>query len=249
MNPVGMLRDGFRGTSLLVVGGKGDIGAAVAHQAAELGACVIVASRSARNDDKPPQDGEIVERQCDATSLESVRGLHAVINDWFGCLDILVNSAGTTKSVPAAEIAHLTDEISAEVFSSNSLAPLRLVREMLPLLQRGLDPVVVHVSSVAARTGQGSNIAYSGAKAALDAMTVAWAKAFAPVRFVNVAPSALSNGFVPDRTPEFLERTVSLTPMARLALADEVAAAILVAARCLTMTTGVTIPVDGGRHL
>lgn len=249
MNPAELLRHGFEGTSVLVVGGRGDIGAAVARQAAEMGARVVVASRRAATAAAAPSSGEVVEFPVDIGDLASVRALRDRLSGWFDAIDVVVNAAGSTYSVPAGDLHRLGDEIVDEVFASNALGPVRLVRELLPLLQTGADPVVVHVSSVAARTGQGSNTAYSGAKAALDAMVVAWAKVLAPIRFVNIAPSALANDFVPDRRPDFFERTIAATPMGRLATANEVATAILVAARCLTMTTGVVIAVDGGRHL
>lgn len=249
MNPADLLRTGFDGASVLVVGGRGDIGAAVARQASELGARVVVASRRAATGAAAPSAGEVAEFPVDLGDARSVRALRDCLEQWFGSIDVVVNAAGSTRSVPAGDLYRLSDEIADEVFASNALGPIRLVREALPLLRLGTDPVVVQVSSVAARTGQGSNTAYSGAKAALDAMVIAWAKALAPIRFVNVAPSALANDFVPGRGADFFERTVAATPMGRLATADEVAAAILVAARCLTMTTGVVIAVDGGRHL
>ena len=244
-----MVRRGFDGAVVVVIGGRGDIGAAVARQVADLGSRVVVASRGAACADVPPERGETAEFPVDITDLASVQVLYERMSRWFGRVDVLVNAAGATTSVPAAEVEQLSDEIVGEVFESNALGPVRLVREMLPLLRKGSDPVVVQVSSVAARTGQGSNTAYSGAKAALDAMVIAWAKALAPIRFVNIAPSALANDFVPGRRPDFFDRTIAATPMGRLATSDEVAAAILVAARCLTMTTGVVITVDGGRHL
>jgi 3-oxoacyl-[acyl-carrier protein] reductase len=125
-----------------------------------------------------------------------------------------------------------------------------VIRDLTPVLRAGVDPCVVNVSSVAARTGVGSNIAYVGAKAAMDAMTVSLAKALAPeIRLLSVAPSALETDFVQGRGRDFIDRTIAATPLGRLATPTEVANAILVAARLLTMTTGTTIYVDGGRHL
>lgn len=250
-NPAELLREGFADAVVVVLGGRGDIGSAVAAQAASLGAQVVAASRRPVEPGRSgrPAIGEVAEAQVDVDDLASVRRFAGVLDEWFGRIDVLVNSAGVTQSVPAGDPSLLTDDVVDIVFRSNAMAPVRVVRELLPLLRAGRDPAVIHVSSVAARTGQGSNTAYSGAKAAVDAMAIAWAKALAPIRFVNVAPSALANDFVPGRDASFLERTVAATPMGRLATSDEVASAVLVAARCLTMTTGVTIAVDGGRHL
>ncbi len=64
-----------------------------------------------------------------------------------------------------------------------------------------------------------------------------------------MAPSALETDFAKARSPDFIARTIAATPMGRLATPTEVANAILVGARLLTMTTGSTIYVDGGRHL
>jgi 3-oxoacyl-[acyl-carrier protein] reductase len=51
--------------------------------------------------------------------------------------------------------------------------------------------VAVTVSSIAASTGSGSNIAYCGAKAAVDTMTMSLARVLAPeVRVLTVAPAA-----------------------------------------------------------
>jgi 3-oxoacyl-[acyl-carrier protein] reductase len=81
-------------------------------------------------------------------------------------------------------------------------------------------------------------------------MSIGLAKALAPdIRVVGVAPSALETDFVKGRGAEFLDATIAATPLRRLTTVTEVAAAVLCAARVLTATTGVTIAVDGGRHL
>lgn len=235
----------LHGQVIVVIGGHGDIGLAVCRRAHDSGAKVVAASRRAA-----PAAAQWESLVVDVTSLDSVRAFAAEIELRYGRIDLLVNAAGSTHTVAPSDLAGLTDDTVRDVFEMNAIAPLRVVRECMPLLLRGTDPVVVQVSSVAARTGQGSNIAYGAAKAALDASALALAKAFGPhVRFVNVAPSALDNDFVPGRGPEFLQRTIAATPLGRLATAEEVATAILVAARGLTATTGITIAVDGGRHL
>jgi 3-oxoacyl-[acyl-carrier protein] reductase len=188
-----------------------DIGSAACRQATELGAHVA-ASRRGGAGAGPPAPGTAVSVVIDITDLSSVTSALRMVEEWFGRIDVLVNAAGITHSVPAHDLHLLTDELIGEVFASNAMAPIRLVRESLPLLRQGLDPVVVQVSSVAARTGQGSNIAYVGAKAALDAMTAAWARSLAPIRFVDVAPSALSNTFVPDRPQEWSSPVVQPGP-------------------------------------
>lgn len=249
MEPDERLRTGLTDAVVLVVGGCGDIGSAVTRQCLALGATVIAASRTPRTLEGAPGDRLHLE-SVDLEDLTSVRTLMATVEHHFGRLDVMVNSAGSTTTIAPERLDLLSDDVLNQAFQSHAVAPLRLIREAEPLLRRGKDPVIVNVSSVAARTGRGSNIAYGAAKAALDAAVLALAKALGPsIRLVNVAPSALDNDFVPGRSPNFLQQTVANTPLGRLASSDEVATAIITAARLLTATTGVTIAVDGGRHL
>ena len=250
---LGLLAEGFRGARALIVGGAGGIGAETTIQLRALGARVVIASRRGPEPAavRPPAaDGDLAAIGVDLTQPESIRALAAWVERELGGLDILVNTAGVTRTVPLRAIEQLDDATIDEVMASNAAGVLRIIRDLTPALRRGQAPCVVNVSSVAARTGVGSNVAYVGAKAAMDAMTVALAKALAPeIRLVNVAPSALDTDFAKGRGPEFIARTIAATPLGRLATPREVANAVLAGARLLTMTTGSTIYVDGGRHL
>lgn len=241
-----LLRDGFRGAVVVVIGGAGGIGAQVVEQATRLGARVVVASRSPATSEA---DG-VRHARVDLTDAASIRAFADWVGQELGRIDVLVNTAGVTRSVPLKTIELLDDETIDIVMASNAGGVLKLIRDLVPWLRAGREPCVVNVSSVAARTGVGSNIAYVGAKAAMDAMTISLAKALAPeIRLVNVAPSALETDFAKGRGRDFVDRTIAATPLGRLATTTEVANAILCAARLLTMTTGSTIFVDGGRHL
>ncbi len=247
------MADSFANERVVVIGGAGGIGAEVVGQLTALGARVAVASRRGRPTDfglAAPVPGEALAVEVDITEPASIRRLATWVEHSFGGLDLLINTAGVTRSIPLAQLDQLDDETIDLVMTSNASGVLRAIRDLTPCLRAGRKPCVVNVSSVAARTGIGSNIAYVGAKAALDAMTVSLAKALAPdIRVLSVAPSALETDFAKGRSADFMERTIRATPLARLATPVEVANAILVAARLLTMTTGVTLYVDGGRHL
>lgn len=244
------LTRGFDDAVVVVIGGAGGVGRAVCTASAALGARVVSASRRGDVDAAAPEAGEIVDVRLDLTQPSSIAAFADWIGRSLGRIDVLVLSAGVTRSAPAGDLTRLDDDLISLVFESNTLGPLRAVRDLRPWLDRGQDPVIVNVSSVAARTGVGSNLAYVGAKGAMDAMMIGLAKALAPrIRMVGVAPSALDTDFAQGRGPDFIARTVAATPLGRLATTDEVADAVLCAARLLPMTTGVTIFVDGGRHL
>ncbi|MBN8845826.1 MAG: SDR family oxidoreductase [Sphingomonadales bacterium] len=238
---------GFAGATILVVGGRGGVGSAVVDQALALDARVVSASRRGIVDWDAPTSGTMSEARLDLEDAASISAFAEAIRRKLGAIDILVLAGGTSRQTP---LETLDDATIDTVFATNAIGPLRLIRDLSPMLKAGVDPVIVNISSVAARTGLGSNIAYGGAKAAMDAMLLALAKALAPlVRTVSIAPSALETPFAAGRGPEFIARTIAVTPLGRLASLEEVATAVLLAARGLSFTTGAVIPVDGGRSL
>ena len=110
--------------------------------------------------------------------------------------------------------------------------------------------VVVNISSIAARTAMGSNVMYCASKAALDNMTQSLARALAPaVRVISVSPGLVDGEFVKSLNPEWRNQQAKLTPLGRLTLPAEVAAAVVAAVRDLTFTTGCVLAIDGGRPL
>jgi 3-oxoacyl-[acyl-carrier protein] reductase len=247
------LAEGFRDAIVVVVGGRGGIGREVVRQVLELGGRAVVVSSSAGSiefDGAAFERDRVVTVHADIRVPADLRRLATEIGKAAGRIDVLVNTAGSSTQVPLRQIEALTDELIDDIFRANAIGVLATIRELVPLLRNGRDPVIVNISSVAARTGQGSNLAYAGAKAAVDAMSIGLAKALAPdIRVVGIAPSALATDFVRGRGADFLDATIKATPLRRLTTVTEVAAAVLCAARILTATTGVTIAVDGGRHL
>ena len=176
--------------------------------------------------------------------------LASTVTERLGRTDILVNAAGMTRPVAHQDLAALTDELIDEVFKVNWRGPFATVRAFRPLLAASGDGLVVNISSIAATTGVGSSIAYCGAKAGLDIMTVALARALAPaIRVLAVSPGVVDTEFVAGRTAEQNAKIAAGTPLKRVASTEEVARAVLACATHLTFSTGSIIQVDGGRHL
>ncbi len=242
------------GKVAFISGGSGGIGAAAAGLLAEAGATIILGYH--RNPTKAaavavalPGSGHVAlpAPMDDSAALGKLAG---EIGDRFGRLDILVNSAGMTRPVPHPDLDGLTDEIIDEVFRVNWRGPFATIRAMRPWLQQSPAGLIVNVSSIAATTGVGSSIAYCGAKAGLDVMTVALARALAPeIRVLAVSPGVVDTEFVAGRTAEMNAKIAASTPLRRVASTAEVAKAVLACATLLTFSTGSIIQVDGGRHL
>ena len=125
-----------------------------------------------------------------------------------------------------------------------------MIRACKSLLMSDEGNLVVNISSVAAQTGIGSNVAYYTSKAAMDSMTRSLARALAPqIRVVSVSPGWVLGDYARQFDTAYIQAQTDLTPMGRLATPDDVANAVLALATTLTFTTGGIIPVDGGRPL
>ncbi|MEU4512390.1 SDR family NAD(P)-dependent oxidoreductase [Nonomuraea wenchangensis] len=118
-----------------------------------------------------------------------------------GGLDVLVNNAGIEGRLEGnlvAGAAETTAGLMRQVFETNVFGLVRVTHAFLPLLRRSAAPVVVNVSSgLASLTGMAApgtpayaypGVAYPASKAAVNMVTVQYAKAFPNMRVNAVEP-------------------------------------------------------------
>lgn len=238
----------------VVTGGAGGIGSAICKRLAESGVFVIITYNS---------------NAAKATALlNKLKGtnhsiFHAPVNDSaaltklatfikekYGKLDILVNNAGITTPVAHDDLDGLTDEWIDNIFTTNFRGAFAMIRACKNLLMKSDDALVVNISSVAAVSGIGSNVAYCASKAAMDSLTRSLARALAPkIRVVSVSPGWVMGEYAKTVDPIFLQKQLDATPLNRFATPEDVADAVYALATTLKFTTGSIIPVDGGRLL
>jgi 3-oxoacyl-[acyl-carrier protein] reductase len=246
--------DRLDGRTALIAGGLGAVGRATARRLALLGARVVVLHRK---DDAQadafvaslPGEGHFPVR-ASITDSPSLALAAQAVKARADSLHILVNAAGFTQPVPAADLEALTDELIDSIFTANWRGVFATIRAFHPLLKASGDGLIVNVSSIAALTGTGSNLAYGAAKAGVDLMGKALGRALAPeVRILTVSPGVVDSAFVPGRGADFNAKAAASTPLKRIGRADDVAAAIEACATRLRFATGQTFVVDGGRSL
>ncbi|WVT76607.1 SDR family oxidoreductase (plasmid) [Sinorhizobium chiapasense] len=242
------------GKVAVVTGGSGGIGSETCRLLAEAGARVAIGYRSSAEQARTLKESLAGEgHMTEAVSIEDSRSID-VFRDRvlveMGGADILVNSAGITKPIQHGDLDALTDDLIDEIFVNNWRGVFATIRAFAPALKERGDGLVVNVSSIAAFTGVGSNVAYCGAKAGLDIMTKSLARALAPaIRVLSVSPGAVDTQFVPGRGREFNDKVAATTPLKRVTSPVDVAEAIVACATHLKFSTGDRIVVDGGRHL
>jgi 3-oxoacyl-[acyl-carrier protein] reductase len=182
---------------------------------------------------------------ADLTTDAGCAELFDTIRARFETLDVLVNNAGgmiVRQSVRALTRAHLLDTFALNAFSAMHLTGL-----CVELLERGRNPCVVNVSSIAMRHGAPSATAYGASKAAVDSFTRGAASELAPrVRVNAVAPGIIDTRFHERVTPPAkMEQFIANTPLRRAGTVVDVARTI----RFLVdneFITGETIDCNGG---
>jgi NAD(P)-dependent dehydrogenase (short-subunit alcohol dehydrogenase family) len=236
----------------LVTGGSTGIGRAVALELSQSGAQVIVSGRHERElRETATRHAGItwvvadVSRPADAAALlEEVRRRHRR-------LDILVNNAGIA---PVAPLPDATPEHVRRVFDVNVHGLIEVTRHALPLL-RQTRGTIVNVASVAADQPFANLSVYSASKAAVLALTRAWAQELASlgIRVNVVSPGPIETlilektGLPRERIDEIGSGMMSQVPLGRFGKPEEVAAVVgfLVSPQS-SFVTGAQYAVGGG---
>lgn len=244
----------LHGQIAVVTGGGGGIGSAICRRLAAAGAQVVITYHSDAQKANAAAEslagvGHLV-LHCPVDDAAAQRELARAVSETYGRLDILVNNAGISKSVPHDDLKALDDELIDRIFRVNFRGAFASIRALKPLLGAGAGGVVINITSIAGRTGVGSNVAYCASKAAMDSMTRSLARALAPqIRVLSVSPGWV-NGEYAQRMPRALiAEQEDKTPLGRIAEAEDVAEAVFAAVAHLRFSTGDIIPVDGGRPL
>ena len=148
----------------LVTGGGGGIGSAICRRFAASGARVILTYRQSAEKTQAVADNLVGEghlvAQASVTDSAALSQLAAQVSEQYGRLDVLVNNAGITRPVPHDDLTGLDDELIDSIFRTNWRGAFASIRAFKELLMADDGSTVINISSVAAITGIGSNVAY-----------------------------------------------------------------------------------------
>ncbi|MGB3684580.1 MAG: SDR family NAD(P)-dependent oxidoreductase [Ornithinimicrobium sp.] len=147
-----------------VVGASGALGSRIAAEVSNRGGHLILVGRDEERLQGVDIDGavRVVADLGDATAGEKV--VHAA-NEQHGRLDGLINAAGV---VAFGNLADTDDEVIEELFLTNVIGPLWMLRRAIPALSQS-QGFVLNISAIVAEQPMPGMAAYSGSKAALSA--------------------------------------------------------------------------------
>ncbi len=178
------------GLVVAVVGASGELGSRIARGAAERGAHVVLVGRDERRLRGIVEGASVVVGDLGDAGLGD-RVVAAAV-ERHGGLDGLVNAAGVVAFGPLLDT---DDEVIEELFLTNVLGPLFLLRRVAPALakRRGF---VVQLSAVVAETPLAGMAAYAASKAALTAADRALARELrrSGVDVIDVRPPHTETG-------------------------------------------------------
>jgi NAD(P)-dependent dehydrogenase (short-subunit alcohol dehydrogenase family) len=238
----------------LITGASRGIGEAIAHCLSENGAKVILVSRKidalqkVENDIKA-KGGYAESMVCNMGEIEQIKALVDSVKEKYGTLDILINNAAANpffgNMIDAEEWAW------DKIFDVNLKGPFFTIVEFAKLMKENGGGSIVNVSSVNGIRPAPFQGIYSVSKAALIALTKAFARELAPykIRVNALLPGLTDTKFASALTKDenLKGMIVSQIPLGRVADPEDMAGAVLyLVSDAASYTTGSLLVCDGG---
>lgn len=239
------------GRRVVVTGAAGDLGRAIAHRLTQAGALPVLLDLDAAAAESVAQDVGGEAHGLDVTDSAAVGRVFERIEP----VDGLVNSAGIEGLAGPLETVDpdALDQVMALNVRGSLACAQAAVRTIRARQER--SGAIVNIASTAGLVGSTHLGLYAMSKAAVISMTRSLALSLAPegIRVNAVCPGSIdSDMFVRSTAGADAEarraRLIELHPLGRLGRPEEVAAATLwLLSDASAFTTGIALPVDGGR--
>lgn len=246
------MTDLLRKVALVTGGGRG-LGLEITRGLARAGADVVIASRKIEACEAAAQEVRALGRRalahaCHVGRWDELDGLVSAAYAAFGKVDILVNNAGMSPAAPS--LTAITEDLFDKVVAVNFKGPFRLAALVGERMAAGDGGSIINISSTGSIRPQPNSAPYGGAKAALNAVTVALARGYGPkVRVNAVLAGPFDTDIAKSWTPEQRELYVRQmgSALQRIGAPEEIVGAVLyLASDAASFTTGALLRVDGG---
>ncbi len=252
--PVATYAD-LEGKVAIVTGGSLGIGAATCRELAHNGVKVAVVARGEDNITAVVRElrasgATALGIRIDCTDLGALQEMVRTVERDLGVPDILVSFAG--GFLGRSPILEISEDEWHAVVDSNLTATFLTLKAVLPGMVERHRGAVVTMSSISGRfIDLPVTASYAAAKAGVAMLTRHVALEVGPhnVRCNAVAPgTTVSERVSRNLSPDALERVAAMSPLGRIGLPEDSAAATcFLASDASSWLTGVTLDVAGGR--
>ena len=238
----------FTGRCVLVTGGVRGIGLGVTRRFLEHGADVVVCARTKPETPPAAAGRTALYIQADVRDPGQVDQLVEAAVDRFGRLDVVVNNAGGTPQLDAADAP---PKVHSKIVELNLLAPLHVAQRAYQVMRDQPDGgSVIMIGSVSGVRPSPGSAAYGAAKAGLHHLATSLAVEWAPKVRVN---SVIVGLVATDRAAAHYgdassQAAVAATvPLGRMGRPEDVAdACLFLASPFASYVTGSALLVHGG---
>ena len=236
--------------TVLVTGGNGGLGIAMAKGLAAAGASIAVTGRDREKNERAREvlGADVLVLEADVTDEAAVSRAMDSVQEHFGGLDVLVNNAGSFAGGP---ITQLKLEAWRSVLDSHLTGAFLCSKHAVALMRsRPTGGKIINVGSMYSLFGPPDFADYAAAKTGVLGLTRALAVELASdnIQVNAVLPgwyeTDLTRGMPASELGELIRRK---TPAARWGSgADLIGPVVFLASRASDYVTGAVIPVDGG---
>ncbi|MBU3935753.1 3-oxoacyl-ACP reductase FabG [Patescibacteria group bacterium] len=231
---------------VLVTGASRGIGRATALAFAREGCKVVVNYYKEKS--KAEAVGQDLMIQADVADFKAFKAMVDKVVKKLGRIDVLVNNAGVIIQTNQ-DFQQITDEVWDRTLDVNLKGVFNGIKAVAPFMKKQGQGRIINLASVFGQLGAAPVMAYTVAKAGVENLTKAFAKALAPEITVNaVAPAVCHTDMTKGSGPALIKFFKDNTPMQRIAQPEEIAAAIVFLAKS-DFITGQILNVDGGYGL
>ena len=241
---------------VMVTGGAGSIGSAIAIESARAGAVVAVCDIDGSKAEKVAahiqrSGGKAAGFRIDVRDQDNVSAVASKAIEHLGPLRGLVTAAGILRT---GSISDMSREEWSEVMAVNVDGTMNAVKSAIPHLEDNKGSIVT-LGSVSAFIGSNDGGAYTTSKGAVLSFTYAAAGELAGrgIRVNNVAPGWVDGGFThqalaaSSQPDQLLCRAKQLHALGRMAKPIDVANAVVwLLSDQASFVTGSMLVVDGG---
>jgi len=245
---------GLKDRVAIVTGASRGIGKAIATGLVEHGAKVVISSRKQDALDAVAEElkgmgGDVLPVACHTGKLDMIEALYEMVDKTHGSLDILVNNAATNPYF--GDVLGISESLYDKTFEVNTKGYYFMALEAAKRMVEKGKGAIVNVASVAAISPPPMQGVYGMTKAAVIAMTKAFAKELGHqgVRTNAICPGLTETNFakVLIETEGIYQAALMGIPLKRHAQPSEMVGAVLyLASDASSYTNGAIITVDGG---
>lgn len=175
--------------TVLITGCSSGFGKLAAKLFNKNGWNVIATMRSPEKETELIELNDVLVVKLDVSDKQSISEAVSKGIEKFGRIDVLVNNAGVSGM---GVFEQWDEEKINAMFNTNVFGLMNVTKEILPVMRKQNEGVIINISSMAGLFGSPFSVVYSAAKFAVEGLTEALALEYAPfnIKVKSIAPGA-----------------------------------------------------------